>query len=98
MDLTIHTYGHIDAMYYTLNAIAMLMNDTLGEVLMTTAAMGSVAYYAFKMSYSGSEGYKIHMSKVVGMVAMMHFLLLPRTDMMIYDHVSKKSEMVDNLP
>jgi hypothetical protein len=98
MDLTIHTYGHIDAMYYTLNAIAMLMNDTLGKVLMTTAAMGSVAYYAFKMSYSGSEGYKIHMSKVVGMVAMMHFLLLPRTDMMIYDHVSKKSERVDNLP
>jgi len=26
MDLTIHTYGHIDSMFYTLNAIAMLMN------------------------------------------------------------------------
>ena len=98
MDLTIHTYGHIDAMYYTLNAIAMLMNHKFGEVLMMTAAIGSVAYYAFRMSYAGSNGYKIHMSKVVGMVAMMYFLLLPKADMMIYDHVSKKHEKVDNLP
>lgn len=98
MELTIHTYGHIDAMFYCLNAIAMLMNHAFGEVLMATMAMGSVAYYAMQMSYAGSGNYKVYMTKVVGMVAMMYILLLPRADMLVYDHVSKKKEKVDNLP
>ena len=57
-----------------------------------------VGYYALKMSYAGSNGYKIHLGKVVGMVAMIYFLLLPRVDMLVHDHVSKKKEKVDNLP
>ena len=98
MDLTIHTYGHIDSMFYTLNAIAMLMNHNFGQAVMLVMTMGSVGYYALKMSYAGSAGYKVHLGKVVGMVAMIYFMLLPRADMMIYDHVSKKKEKVDNLP
>lgn len=98
MDLTIHTYGHIDSMFYTLNGIAMLMNHNFGQALMLLMTMGSVAYYALKMSYAGSSGYKVHLGKVMGMVAMIYFMLLPRADMMIYDHVSKKREKVDNLP
>ena len=97
MELTIHTYGHIDAMFYTLNAIAMLMNHKAGEALMSTMAIGTVVYYACKMSYAGN-GYKVYLSKAMGMLAMMYFLLLPRADMLIYDHVSKKKEVVDNLP
>ena len=98
MELAIHTYGHIDAMFYTLNAIAMLMNHKFGEAIMLVIAMSSVGYYALKMSYAGSNGYKIHLGKVVGMVAMIYFLLLPRVDMLVHDHVSKKKEKVDNLP
>jgi hypothetical protein len=98
MDLTVHTYGHIDSMFYILNGMAMLMNHRFGQVVMLIAAMSSVAYYALKMSYAGSVGYKIQLGKVIGMIAMIYFLLLPRTDMMIFDHVSKKKEKVDNLP
>lgn len=98
MDLTVHTYGHIDSMFYCLNAIAMLMNSSFGESIMLVMTMGTVGYYALKMSYSGANGYKAHLGKVIAMVAMVYFMLLPRTDMMIYDHVSKKKEKVDNLP
>ena len=98
MDLTVHTYGHIDSMFYTLNAIAMLMNHKFGEAVMLVMTMSSVAYYAMRMSYAGAGAYKVHLSKVVGMVAMVYFMLLPRADMMIYDHVSKKRDKVDNLP
>ena len=98
MDLTIHTYGHIDSMFYVLNAIAMLMNHNFGQAVMLVMTMGTVGYYALRMSYAGSQGYKVHLGKVVGMVAMVYFMLLPRADMMIYDHVSKKREKVDNLP
>jgi hypothetical protein len=98
MDLTVHTYGHIDSMFYTLNAIAMLMNHKFGEAVMLVMTMSSVAYYAMRMSYAGAGAYKAHLAKVVGMVAMVYFMLLPRADMMIYDHVSKKRDKVDNLP
>ena len=98
MDLTVHTYGHIDSMFYTLNAIAMLMNHKFGEAVMLVMTMSSVGYYALRMSYAGANGYKVHLGKVVGMVAMIYFMLLPRADMMIYDHVSKKRDKVDNLP
>ena len=98
MDLTVHTYGHIDSMYYVLNGIKMLMNHSFGEAVMLVMTMGTVAYYALRMSYAGSNGYKIYLGKVIGMVAMVYFMLLPRVDMLIYDHVSKKREKVDNLP
>ena len=98
MDLTVHTYGHIDSMFYILNGMAMLMNHRFGQVVMLIAAMSSVAYYALKMSYAGSVGYKIQLGKVIGMIAMIYFLLLPKADMMIFDHVSKKKEKVNNLP
>ena len=56
MDLTVHTYGHIDSMFYTLNAIAMLMNHSFGQAVMLVMTMGSVGYYALRMSYAGANG------------------------------------------
>jgi conjugal transfer mating pair stabilization protein TraG len=76
----------------------MLMNHKFGEALMLVMTLSTVTYYALKMSYAGSAGYKVHLGKVIGMIAMIYFLLIPRADMMIYDHVSKKKEKVDNLP
>jgi len=60
MDLTIHTYGHIDSMFYILNAIAMLMNKGFGDSILMVMTMATVAYYALRMSYAGSYGYKIY--------------------------------------
>ncbi len=98
MNLEIHTYGHIDSMFYILNGIAMLMNSSFGQTIMVTVAMISAAYYAMRISYAGTGDYKIYLGKIAGMFAMMSMLLLPTTEMGIRDHISKKREIVSNLP
>lgn len=98
MDLTIHTYGHIDAMYYTLNALAMLINSGFGKALVTTITMVCMGHYALKIAYAAGGDYKTHLIKVMAMIAMITLLLEPTTEMIIHDHVSKKKEKVDNLP
>jgi len=98
MDLTIYTYGHIDAMFYILNGVAMLNKSTLGQTVIALMVMASTVYYATRISYDGTVRSKIYLGKIVGMVAMVIFLLSPVADMTIRDHVSKKREKVDNLP
>ena len=98
MDLVVHTYGHIDAMFYILNGMAMLMNSTFGELMITMVAMISVVYYAMRISYDGTMRHKIYLGKAIGMIAMISLLIIPKDSMLIYDHVSKKKEKVDNLP
>ena len=98
MDLTIYTYGHIDAMFYILNGVAMLNKSTLGQTVIVLMVMASTVYYATRLSYDGTVRSKIYLGKIVGMVAMVIFLLSPVADMTIRDHVSKKREKVDNLP
>jgi hypothetical protein len=98
MDLTIYTYGHIDAMFYILNGVAMLNKSALGQTVIALMVMASTVYYATRISYDGTVRSKIYLGKIVGMVAMVIFLLSPVADMTIRDHVSKKREKVDNLP
>jgi hypothetical protein len=98
MDLTIYTYGHIDAMFYILNGVAMLNKSALGQTVIALMVFASTVYYATRISYDGTVRSKIYLGKIVGMVAMVIFLLSPVADMTIRDHVSKKREKVDNLP
>jgi hypothetical protein len=97
MDLVIHTFGYIDAMFYTLNAIAMLTKGAFGHILMTSIAMITIFYYALRISYAGHEGKK-YIVKVIGMLIVIMTLLEIKTEMLIFDHVSKKKEKVDNIP
>lgn len=99
MDLVVHTYGHIDGMFYVLNGIAMIMNHTFTSILIETTSVISVAYYGLKMAYAGSSGgHRQYLIKIAAMVLVINALLLPKTEMLIVDHVSKKKELVANLP
>jgi len=99
MELTIHTYGHIDAMFYVLNGIAMLMGSNFAKLLIQTMSVIAISYYGIKMAYSGSSGrHREYMAKAAGMILMVNALLIPTTSMMVYDHVTKEYEKVDNLP
>jgi hypothetical protein len=99
MELTIHTYGHIDAMYYVLNGIAMLTGGAFAGSLIKMICLLSAAYYGLMMAYSGSSGqHKQYLGKVFGMMMILNACLIPKTSMMIQDHVTKQRIKVDNLP
>ncbi len=99
MELTIFTYGHIDAMFYVLNGIAMLMNHGFTDGIIKCMCLVSTAYYGMKMAYAGaSGGHRQYIGKIAAMILVINGLLLPKTDMMIQDHVSKKFDKIDNLP
>ena len=57
MDLTIYTYGHIDAMFYILNGVAMLNKSALGQTVIALMVMASTVYYATRISYDGTVRY-----------------------------------------
>lgn len=99
MDLTIHTYGHIDAMYYVLNGIAMLTGGVFADSIIKLMCLLSASYYGLMMAYSGSSlQYKQYLAKVFGMLMIVNACLIPKTSMMIEDHVTKQKITVDNLP
>ena len=99
LDLTIYTYGHLDAMYYILNGIAMVMSSGFAEAIITTTGMVATFYYGIKAAYaSSSGGAKQHLMKLAGMVLVINGLLTPVTTMKIEDHVTKQRELVENIP
>ncbi len=99
MELAIHTYGHIDAMFHVLSGIAMLMNNKFMDSLIVTMSLFATSYYGAQMAYNGGNGqYKQYIVKVLGMIIIINAALLPKTEMWVYDHVSKKRDKVDNLP
>jgi hypothetical protein len=97
MELTIYSYGYIDAMYYVLNGIAMIANSKFGAELVTIMALVSTFYYALRMAYNGHMC-RSEMAKIAAMIGLIMGFIIPTCDMLIYDNVSKKREKVDNLP
>lgn len=97
IELVIHTYGHIDAVFYVLNGIAMLMGS-IGGVLTTTMSFIGISYYTMLIAVNGGGNYKQYFSKIAWTILILNCLLLPKTSMTIRDHISKKWEKVDNLP
>ena len=99
MNLTIHTYGHIDAMFYILNGIKMIMNSGFASMMIQTVAIVATFYYGLKAAYaSSSGGAKQHLVKVAGMIIVINALLVPKTSMFIEDHVTKQRDYVEGLP
>ena len=99
MDLTIHTYGHIDAMYYVLSGIAMLTGGVFADSIIKLMCLLSTSYYGLMMAYSGSSlQHKQYLAKVFGMLMIVNACLIPKTSMMIQDHVTKQKMKVDNIP
>ena len=99
MNLTIYTYGHIDAMFYILNGIAMIMNSGFTTKMIQAVSIIATFYYGLKAAYSSSSGgAKQNLVKIVGMVVVINALLVPKTSMLIEDHVTKQRDKVDNIP
>lgn len=99
MVLKIYTYGNIDAMYYTLNGIAMIMNSGFAGLMIKATSLIATFYYGLKAAYaSSSGGAKQQLIKVAAMIIIINALLLPKTDITIEDRVTKQRDKVDNLP
>jgi hypothetical protein len=99
MILTIHTYGHIDAMFYILNGIAMIMNSPFADMMIKAVSMVATCYYGFKIAYASSSGNaRPNLAKIGSMIIVINALLIPKTTMFIEDHVTKQRDHVDNLP
>ena len=97
MDLTIHTYGYIDAIYYVMNAIAMFRNSGFFSNTITTVSVLVTLYYGTIIALNGAVARR-YIIKIIGMLVLINTLLLPKTSMIIKDHVSKKMYNVDNIP
>lgn len=97
MELTIHTYGYIDAIFYILNGIAMILSSSFTDLMIKAISLVAVSYYGIMAAYNGSNA-KQHLIKVAGLILVVNSLLIPKTSMMIYDYVTKQREKVDNLP
>lgn len=99
LDLTIHTYGYYDALYYVLNGLAMFRNSEFYTDLVNSLCIITGCYYAVKMSYSNSNMvWRAYVFKVLGMIILINTLLLPKTEMIVKDHVTKRIGKVDNIP
>jgi len=99
MELTIHTYGYYDAIYYVLNGIAMLRNSDFYSTLLQTVTVLVGCYYGIRAAYSSSYStIRQYVLKALGMLALLNGLLMPTTEMLIRDHVGKKIGKVDNIP
>lgn len=98
MNLIIYTYGHIDAMYYILNGIAMILGSGLGRILIEGVSLTVIAFYGIKAVYAGERGGKQHIVKALGMILVINILLIPKTSMLLHDNVTKQKDKVDNLP
>lgn len=99
MELTIHSYGYLDALFYVLNGLAMFRNSGFYTTLINGVAILVACYFGVRMAYCNSYSQIRHyILKVLGMVIMINALLLPKTNMLLQDHVTKSIERVDNIP
>lgn len=99
MDLTIHTYGYIDAMYNTMQAIAMFKQSDAYWYLVQGVWFCMGCFYAVQLAGATNLGqFKSHIYKVLGLCIIVNGLLLPSTHMIIKDHISKDTAKVDHIP
>lgn len=99
MDLSIHTYGYYDALYYVLNALGMFRNSEFYSTIINTMSVLVGCYYAVRMSYSQSHNHwRLYLMKTLGMLILINSLLLPKTNMVLRDHVTKQIGSIDNIP
>lgn len=99
MDLSIHTYGYYDALYYVLNTLGMFRNSEFYSTIINTMSVLVGCYYAVRMSYSQSHNHwRLYLMKTLGMLILINSLLLPKTNMVLRDHVTKRIGSIDNIP
>lgn len=100
MQLAIYTYGYGDAMYYMLNAIAMIMKNKGFMLIIRNIAAISVVISTLKWVASRSMGLNDRsiIFKMMALYFVINVLITPKISLPVKDRVSKKIEVIDNLP
>jgi hypothetical protein len=99
IDLIIYTYGYHEALYNVLQAIAMFRNSQFFTTLINAVCLLVGMYYAVRMSYSQSHSHwRMYLMKAFGMLVLVNSLLLPTTNMILKDQVTKKISTIDHIP
>lgn len=77
----------------------MMRNSEFYTDLVNGLCVLTGCYYALKMSYSSNNiEWRAYLVKVLGMVLLINALLLPKTEMILKDHVNKRIGKIDNIP
>ena len=99
MELTIYTYGHLDAVYYVLNAIAMVLQHEAIRTIFTLILFLSLSFASLQLLSEGAQNIVSRMvsRSLVGFVVFFVFFI-PAGSLQIVDKVSKRIDHVDNLP
>ncbi len=99
IELNIYTYGYMDAVYYVINALAIFCKSDLYSALLKTMVVITGSYYGLRIAgATNHDAWKIYVGKIIGMMVVVNALLMPTTNMMVIDNVTKRREKVDNVP
>lgn len=101
MEYTIYTYGHLDALYHTLNALAIMSNCFFTDKILQACAILSIASGIFSTTFETAINRSLprtHMIRAFKIVLIIHLLFIPKGTIYIKDHISKQFDHVDNLP
>lgn len=98
--LTIHSYGYSELMIHVLNAIAKFRNSGAFDTIVGFTMLAVGSYYALLMASSTTpDGWKVYFKKMLGMIAFVSILMMPKISMIVKDHVAKRPlRVIDNLP
>ena len=98
--LTIHSYGYSELMIHVLNAIAKFRNSGAFDTIVGFTMLAVGSYYALLMASSTTpDGWKVYFKKMLGMIAFVSILMMPKISMIVKDHVAKRPlKVIDNLP
>ena len=98
MTPVIFTYGHIDAMFYTLQGIAMVLRHEWVKSILYSIMFLGFFFSCLKIAYSRIDGLKVTgLRFLVSMVVFVAFLSKGPT-VTVYDRVTRQAENIDNLP
>lgn len=98
-ELTIYLYGHYDAMFYILNGIALIVNSSFTESLISLMVSFGLLYHGVNLAYSSAEGrHRVHIQRIIVMVLIVSTIIMQKGDIWVKDKVSGKMDRISNLP
>lgn len=99
MEFEIYTYGHMEGMFFTLNALAMILNTDFIDALIKLVAFSTTGYYGIRLMSSLNSGERgTLMMKHITMLVIVNALIIPKADMLLVDRITGAREKIDNLP
>lgn len=99
IELKIHSYGYSELIFHVLQGLAMFRQSDFYPAVLNSMILLVGAFYAIQMAHAKADGlWRQYLLKCFGMIIFANSLLLPKTSMVIEDHVEKSYWKVDNIP